>query len=107
LLPFSMVMPMPSVVQYKRTTIRRTWPPADHNLPGLPSLSPEESICVEQARAALASVKRTFEFWVAIARGLATLRAKADAIGLRELTKAGQSPASVSEIGPEVALLLR
>jgi hypothetical protein len=26
-------------------------------------------------------MRRTFEFWVAIARGLATLRAKADAIG--------------------------
>ena len=56
-------------------------PPADHNISGLPSLTSEENACVEQARAALASVKHTFEFWVAIARGLATLRAKADAIG--------------------------
>jgi hypothetical protein len=91
-----MVMPMPSVVQYKRTTApfkrppntviraaiaRLSSPPVDHNFPGLPSLSPEETIAVEQARAALASVKRTFEFWVALARGLAMLRAKADAIG--------------------------
>jgi hypothetical protein len=60
---------------------RLSSPPADHNLPGLPSLSPEEIVCVEQARAALASAKRTFEFWVALARGLAMLRAKADAVG--------------------------
>jgi hypothetical protein len=89
---------MPSVIQLKRTTVQfknprppkaviraaiagLSSPPADHNISGLPSLSPEESICVEQARAALASVKRTFEFWVALARGLAMLRAKADAIG--------------------------
>ena len=48
-------------------------PPADHNISGLPSLTREENACVEQARAALASVRHTFEFWVAIARGLATL----------------------------------
>ena len=83
---------MPSVVMLKRQrhppktviwppSARLSSPPADHNISGLPSLTSEENACVEQARAALASVKHTFEFWVAIARGLATLRAKADAIG--------------------------
>jgi hypothetical protein len=61
-----MMMSMPSVVQYKRTwgartAIRRTLPPADHNIPGLPTLSREEIICVEQARAALATMRQTFE----------------------------------------------
>jgi hypothetical protein len=76
-LPFPMVMPMPSVVQYKRTAIRRTWPPADHNIPGLPTLSPEEIICVEQAREALARMKQTFAGWVAVARALKALETKA------------------------------
>jgi hypothetical protein len=86
-----MVMPMPSVIMHKRppkTVIRAaiarlSSPPAAHNLrPGdLPLLTGEEMIAVEQAREALGAVRRTFEFWVAIARGLATLRAKADAIG--------------------------
>jgi hypothetical protein len=51
--PFPMVMPMPSVVQLKRTRppkaviraaiTRLSSPPADHNIPGLPSLTSEEN----------------------------------------------------------------
>jgi hypothetical protein len=56
-------------------------PPADHNISGLPVLSPEENAVCERGREALASVRRSFEYWLAISCGLATLRAKADAIG--------------------------
>ena len=38
--------------------------------PDLPSLSHEEYTYVEGAREALATMKRTFEFWMVIARGL-------------------------------------
>jgi hypothetical protein len=53
------------------------------NSPDLPSLSHEEVTCVEAARDALATIKRTFEFWMVIARGLRTLKDKAERIGGR------------------------
>jgi hypothetical protein len=58
-------------------------PPSDHNIPGLPSLSHEEITYVEAAREALVTIKRTFEFWIVIARGLQTLKDKAERIGGR------------------------
>lgn len=58
-------------------------PPDGHNYPDLPSLSHEEITCVEAAREALVTIKRTFEFWMVIARGLRTLKDKAERIGGR------------------------
>ena len=58
-------------------------PPLTHNYPDLPTLSHEEITYVEAAREALATMKRTFEFWVVIARGLKTLKEKAERIGGR------------------------
>lgn len=58
-------------------------PNAGSNYPGLPSLSHEEITYVAAAREALATIKRTFEFWIVIARGLKALRDKADRIGGR------------------------
>jgi len=55
----------------------RDLPPTDHNIPGLPSLSHEEITCVEAAREAIVTMKRTFEFWIVIARGLRALKDKA------------------------------
>ena len=56
-------------------------PPAHHNGPDLPSLSREEHNYVEAAREVLALRKRTFEFWMVVARGLRSLKDKADRIG--------------------------
>jgi hypothetical protein len=59
-------------------------PPTSHNEPSdLPSLSHEELTYVEAAREALVTVKRTFEFWIVIARGLKTLKDKAEREGGR------------------------
>jgi hypothetical protein len=90
-----MVMPMPSVVQYKRppkaaisaAIARLSSPPADHNIPGLPSLSPEESVSVENARAALGRLKQTFENWMVIARALKALEDKAQRMGGRTFAR--------------------
>jgi hypothetical protein len=57
--------------------------PHTHNTPDLPSLSSEEYTSVDEARTALASIKRSFEFWMVIAHGLQTLKDKADRIGGR------------------------
>lgn len=44
-------------------------PPPSHNEPrDLPSLSHEEITYVDAAREALVTIKRTFEFWIVIAR---------------------------------------
>jgi hypothetical protein len=56
---------------------------AGDNYPGLPSLSHEEITYVDAAREALATMKRTFEFWIVVARGLRALKDKADRIGGR------------------------
>lgn len=53
------------------------------NYPGLPTLSHEEHTYVDAAREALATMKRTFEFWILVARGLQALKDKADRIGGR------------------------
>jgi hypothetical protein len=90
-----MVMPMPSVVQLKcppKTEIRAaiarlSSPPADHNIPGLPVLSPEEIVCVEQARAALATMRQTFENWMAVAGALKALEDKAARMGSRTFSR--------------------
>jgi hypothetical protein len=84
---------MPSVVQLKRTRppkaviraaiTRLSSPPVDHNIPGLPVLSHEEIICVEQARAALARMKQTFAGWVAVAHALKALETRAARMGGR------------------------
>jgi hypothetical protein len=83
---------MPSVVQLKRrppkavigaAIARLSLPPVDHNISGLPTLSPEETICVEQARAALARMKQTFAGWVAVAHALKALETKAARMGGR------------------------
>jgi hypothetical protein len=58
-------------------------PPLSHNYPDLPSLSHEEITYVEAAREALVTIKRTFEFWVVIARGLRALKDKAERLGGR------------------------
>jgi hypothetical protein len=58
-------------------------PPAGHNTPDLPSLSLDEITAVEEAREALATLKRSFEFWIVVARGLRKLKDKADRIGGR------------------------
>jgi hypothetical protein len=52
--------------------------PPSHNTPGIPELTTEENRDVEKAKAALASIRKTFEFWIDIARGLDALRQKAD-----------------------------
>jgi hypothetical protein len=80
-----MVMPMPSVVQLKRhppkaairAAIARLSPPADHNISGLPVLTPEETAICERGRQALANVRQTFEHWMALARSLKVLADKA------------------------------
>jgi hypothetical protein len=66
--------------QREKLSVQST--PGD-NYPGLPSLSHEEITYVEAAREALGTIKRTFEFWMVIARGLKALRDKADRIGGR------------------------
>jgi hypothetical protein len=54
-----------------------------HNTPGLPPLNPEERTYVDAALEAMQSLKKTFEFWMAIAQGLKALRDKADYLGGR------------------------
>ena len=54
--------------QRKQAAKRIEPPPASHNYPDLPSLSHEEITYVEAAREALVTIKRTFEFWIVIAR---------------------------------------
>jgi hypothetical protein len=56
-------------------------PPPTHNTPGLPALTEQERVYCEGAREALASIRKTFDFWVAIGRGLKALHDKAQAIG--------------------------
>jgi hypothetical protein len=69
---------------FARDMAERHAPPSrTHDTGDLPSLSIEENIHVEAARDALASLRKTFEFWVAIAHGLKVLRDKADRIGGR------------------------
>jgi hypothetical protein len=68
--------------QRKQAAKRPPLPPSSHNEP-LPSLSHEEHTFVEGAREALATMKRTFEFWIVVARGLQVLKDKADRIGGR------------------------
>jgi hypothetical protein len=53
------------------------------NTPDLPSLTTEERTYVDLALEAMQSLKKTFEFWMAIAQGLKALRDRADAIGGR------------------------
>jgi hypothetical protein len=61
---------------------RNPLPPPTHNTPGLPALSESEALYCEEARTALASLrKKGFDFWVVVARGLKALHDKADAIG--------------------------
>jgi len=69
--------------QRKQAVKRALLPPTSHNTPELPSLSFEENTYVEAARGALLSLKKTFELWVAIARGLRALKDKAERIGGR------------------------
>jgi hypothetical protein len=58
--------------------------PPSHNEPrDLPSLSHEGITYVEAAREALVTIKRSFEFWIVIARGLRALKDKAERIGGR------------------------
>jgi hypothetical protein len=56
-------------------------PPPTHNTPGLPALTEQERVYVEGAREALASLRKTFDFWVAIGRGLKALHDKAVGLG--------------------------
>jgi hypothetical protein len=67
-----------SVVSDNRTL------PLNHNSADLPTLSHEELELVEAARAALATLKRTYEFWIMIARILKVLKGKADRHGGRK-----------------------
>lgn len=54
--------------------------PSTHNS-GLPALTKSESACVERALEALATARKTFQFWVAIGKALKALYLKAEAIG--------------------------
>jgi hypothetical protein len=56
-------------------------PAPTHNTPGLPALTEQERVYCEGAREALASIRKTFDFWVAIGRGLKALHDKAEQIG--------------------------
>jgi hypothetical protein len=67
--------------QRKQNAKRAAAPALDDNMPGLPSLSHDEYDAVESARTALATMRRTFEFWIVIARGLRVLKDKANRIG--------------------------
>ena len=69
--------------QHKRRAKQAQSVPPSHNYPDLPSLSHEEITYVDAAREALATMKRTFEFWMVIARGLKALKDKAERIGGR------------------------
>jgi hypothetical protein len=69
--------------QRKQDAKRAASPPRGDNYPGLPSLSHEELTYVELAREALVNIKRTFEFWIVIARGLRALKDKAEREGGR------------------------
>lgn len=72
-----------SFEEFQRKRREKLAPSPGDNYPDLPSLSHEEITYVEPAREALATIKRTFEFWMVIARGLKALRDKADRIGGR------------------------
>src|SRR6516225_409258 len=61
-------------------------PPLSHNTPDIPSLDQLELATVENAREALGSLKKTFDFWVAIARGLKVLKDKAERLNLGRKT---------------------
>jgi hypothetical protein len=51
------------------------------NTPGIPPLTQQERTYVEAALEAMQSLKKTFEFWMAIGQGLKALRDKAGHLG--------------------------
>lgn len=55
-----------------------------HNAPEIGALSLQEHATLEAAREALHQLKKTFEHWVTIGRGLEALRVKADRLGGRK-----------------------
>jgi hypothetical protein len=57
-----------------------------HNWPDLPALSHEETTYVEAALEAVAILRKTFEFWTAIARGLKALKDMAERLNLGRKT---------------------
>jgi hypothetical protein len=64
----------------KRAVIRR--PPRTHNQPSdLPALNEQRHVYVEQARASLGILRKTFETWVGVGQGLKVLHDFADEIG--------------------------
>jgi len=69
--------------QRKQAAKRALLPPTSHNTPDLPTLSYEETVYIETARGAFLSLKKTFELWIGIARGLRVLKDKAERIGGR------------------------
>jgi hypothetical protein len=100
--------------QRKQAAKRALLPPISHNTPDLPSLSHDEIVHVETARSALLSLKKSFELWIGIARGLKTLRDKADRLGgrftfdrLREREGLGKDVFDESRVSRLLAILER
>jgi hypothetical protein len=58
-------------------------PPPTHNS-GLPALNRSESAAVERALEALATIRKTFEFWVKIGKALKALHVKAEVLGQKK-----------------------
>ena len=57
-------------------------PPTTHNRPSdLPALNEQRRVYVEQARNGMAILRKTFETWVGVGRGLKALHDMADEIG--------------------------
>ena len=57
--------------------------PTYHNAPEGGAFSLAENVEIEAGRTAYASIKKTFDLWIAIGRAVVVLRAKADRIGKR------------------------
>src|SRR5262249_37311974 len=77
-----------TIEQFRRKQRRAALPPKTHNRPprsdilsDLPPLTAEEEVSVRAARDTYSTVKKPFESWMVIARGLQTLKDKAVQIG--------------------------
>lgn len=87
-------------------------PPSTHNTPGLPALNKSESGYIERALEAMAVLRKTFEFWVAIGRGLKALHVKAEQLGgkqtydrLRERESLGKEIITKTRSSPLLAII--
>ncbi len=68
---------------FRADIAKRKPPPAYDNAPEGGAFSMAENVEIEAGRTAYASIKKTFDLWIAIGRAVVVLRAKADRIGKR------------------------